>query len=103
MKFSFPWIGLGIGLFLAIVLLMSGATGPGPEYRLPLLLLLFMSEFGLIVSVVGAFLGIRTLRTQGMQLSLLGTVVGCCMLAIGFIWLGLNLWPDDFSHSNGPT
>ncbi len=96
MKNSFPWLALGLGLLLAVVLLQTGATRPDGEHSLPLLTMLIMSEFGFFLCAIGAGLGIRTLLKQEFSYSLLAVVLGCCVLAAGFLWLGIVLWPGGF-------
>lgn len=96
MKFSFPWLALGLGLILAMVLLQTGAARPDGEHTLPLLTMLVMSEFGFFLCAIGAWLGIRTLLKTAFSMSLLAVVLGCSVLAAGFLWLGIALWPGGF-------
>ena len=92
-KEGFPWLALGIGLVLAAALLRSGAADPGGGYGLPLLTLLLMAEFGFLVTAVGAFLGLRTLQRRGLSLGYGLAALGCAVLALAFLLLGLSLWP----------
>ena len=87
----FPWLAAGIGLMLTLVLLR--ATGEGlTEPRLPLLMLLFISEFGFLVTVIGAGLGGRAWLTQRSQWSMLLVGSACGAMALVFLYLGLSLW-----------
>lgn len=97
MKFSYPSLALGLGLLLGLILMQFGLPGPEGEYRLPLLTLLLMSEFGFIITAVAAGLSARNLIRQGTQLQTLLLLIGNLLLALGFLWLGLTLWP----HSSG--
>lgn len=89
---KFPSLALGLGLVLALILLASGATDPTGEHRLPLLLLLLMSEFGFIVTAAGAFVAARVGQRSGFRFALVSTALGCAALSIGFAVIGLALW-----------
>ena len=92
-KLAFPWIALSLGLLIAVTLLGAGALRPADEYALPLLTLLIVNEFGFFLTAIGAGVGIQTLWRQGVRGSLLVTTLGCCLLAAGFLYLGIRLWP----------
>lgn len=98
MKFSFPWLAAGIGLLLAIVLLQTGVLGEEADRTLPLLTMLFICEFGFLVTIAGGIVAGRTLLRQGRtwrNLLLTGT---CGALALGFFSLGLLLWQSSVNH-----
>jgi len=86
------WIALGIGLAIAMVAVPASAPTPDGHTALPLLTLLFMSEFGFILSAIGAYLGIQRLRRAGLRFALTAATGGCVALALLFAWLGLSLW-----------
>jgi len=92
----FPWLALGLGLLAAIGLTGSGVLGPAEAYRLPLLTLLIVTEFGFFVTAIGAGIGINRLLASGLQRGLLLSVLGCALLAAGFLYLGIRLWPGGF-------
>ena len=92
-KDRFPGIALGLGLILAVVLAWSGALGPEQPHALPLLTLLLISEFGFLVTAVGAGLGARALMRGGFVLGQGLVVLGCAALAAGFLIVGVGLWP----------
>ncbi|GMQ87410.1 MAG: hypothetical protein BMS9Abin08_0613 [Gammaproteobacteria bacterium] len=96
MKFSYPWLALGLGLIIAVILVVSGAVDPASKPALPLLTLLIMAEFGFFVTAIGAFQAIRAGLAQGFGFALLTVIVGCSLLAVGLLWLGLSLWPGGF-------
>lgn len=89
---AFTWIALTLGLAIAMVALPASAPGADGATSLPLLTLLFLSEFGFILTALGSGAGIRRLRAEGVRFALLAAVVGCAVLAILFVWLGLSLW-----------
>jgi hypothetical protein len=92
-KMPFPWIALGIGLLVGMVLVRTGATGPADARALPLLTQLLMAEFGFVLTAAGAFLGARRILSGGIDGALLLVTVACTGLSVGFLWLGLLLWP----------
>jgi hypothetical protein len=92
-KLPFSWLALGMGLLVAFGLLGSGALGPAEGYQLPLLTLLIVNEFGFFLTAIGAGVGINRMLVQGAGGGLLLSVAGCAVLALGFLWLGIRLWP----------
>ncbi len=92
MKLSFPWIASGIGLILAMALIKAGILGEAEEMSLPLLTMLFISEFGFFVTAAGSFLAGKRLVRQGRSLSNLLLTLTCGALAIAFFSLGIWLW-----------
>ena len=92
MKLSFPWIASGIGLILAMALIKAGILGEAEEMSLPLLTMLFISEFGFFVTAAGSFLAGKSLVRQGRSLSNLLLTLTCGALAIAFFSLGIWLW-----------
>jgi len=93
-KLPFPWIALGVGLLLALVLVSSGALPGAGERGLPLLTQLVIAEFGFFLTAIGAVMAVRTLLSGGFTVAPASAVAGCALLATGFLWLGLQLWPD---------
>jgi len=89
---AFTWIALSLGLAIAMVALPASAPDADGAAALPLLTLLFLSEFGFILTALGAGVGIRRLRAAGVRFALLAAVIGCAVLAVLFVWLGLSLW-----------
>ena len=61
---------------------------------LPLLTLLFISEFATIVTLVGAFIGIKNIQSVGIKPIYMAITILCILMSIGFIVLGINLWPN---------
>ena len=94
---SFPWLALGLGLVVAIGLAMSGAFSPEGTYKLPLLTMLIVNEFGFFVTAIGAGLGINALIKKGLNPALLGISIADAVLATMFLYLGIQMWPGNFS------
>jgi hypothetical protein len=91
-KFSFPWLATGIGLLLAMVLIGAGVLEDAAGRALPLLTLLFISEFGFFVTLAGSIFAGRALLRQGRSRSNLLLAFACGALAIAFFSLGILLW-----------
>ncbi len=94
---GFPWLALGLGLLVAVGLVFSGALSPEGRYDLPLLTMLIVNEFGFFVTAIGAGVGINKLLAGGVRPPLLLATLGCAVLAAGFLYLGIQLWPGGFS------
>jgi len=93
-KLPFPWIALGVGLLIALGLLLGGASAPSAEGGLPLLPLLLGAEFGFLLTGAGAVVAVRRMRREGVFAGVpLLLAVACAALSVGFLWLGLALWP----------
>lgn len=95
MKFSFPWLAAGLGLLLAMVLLQSGVLGAAEARKLPLLTLLFISEFGFLVTAAGSIVAGRSLLQQSRNWTQLSLTLACGALAIAFFSLGIMLWQSS--------
>ncbi len=95
MNRSFPWLALAIGLLLALVLIRFSPLNPDATRTLPLLTALLMSEFGFVVTTIATVLGIREAMAKGPALKTILLVAGNLLLALGFLTLGLNLWPGS--------
>ena len=94
---SFPWLALGLGLAVAIGLMLSGVFSPDGSYKLPLLTMLIVNEFGFFVTAIGAGIGINTLLGKGMNPAMLGITLADGLMAAMFLYLGIQLWPGGFS------
>ena len=92
-KLNFSWLALGLGLMVAVGLLASGALSPEADYDLPLLTMLIVNEFGFFVTAIGAGVGINTLLRDGVQSTLLMVIIACAVMAAGFLYLAIKLWP----------
>jgi len=88
---TIPMITTAVAILLGLALVFAGALAPRGEQALPLLMMLFMSEMGFIVSLGGALYGLR-LWQQGKQTFLLLNTVAGIGLAFALLMLGLKLW-----------
>jgi hypothetical protein len=89
---SFPVVALALGVLLQLLLFRFGRYGSG-EPALPLLTLLLISEFGLIMTGIGAYMGARGMFRTGFRPLTAVVTLGCGVLAIRFLILGLGYWP----------
>ena len=91
-KNHFPVIALVLGIMLSLLAVFGSTPMANGNTRLPTLMLLLASEFGFIVTLIGAAIGFNQLRLQSGSRSLAAISTGCILLAIGFVYLGLQLW-----------
>ncbi len=89
-KTAFPIIALFIGIFIQVALKI--AISENGETAMPLLTLLLMTEFGMIVCIVGVIIGGKLLLNTGFDIKLALTVPACAALAIMLGIEGLDLW-----------
>ena len=91
MKISFPWLASGIGLVLVMVLIKGGALAE-EERALPLLTLLFISEFGFMLTAAGGYVAAKSLLQADKNWRTFLLTLACISLAIAFFTLGILLW-----------
>ena len=89
----FPYIALGSGLFLLLVVSVGNKTGTEGETILPLLTLLIVSEFSFFITAIGVCIGVRHSLAFGKNPIYIFVTAGCALLALRFIFLGIELWP----------
>ena len=92
MKRTIPWIALIIGLFFSLVLVWNASDNSSSQYQLPLLTLLLMCEFGSLINLISAGIGVRHLIRQGFNKLDLLFLIGNLMLAMNLLLQGLKLW-----------
>ncbi len=95
MKKSIPWLTLGIGLFLALLLVRFSPLSASSGFILPMLTALLMSEFGFIITAIGAGISVRDVLKQGVQLRPAALFIGNLLLALNFANQGLSLWAES--------
>ncbi len=94
---NFPYLAVALGLFLLLVVTRGSEIGSDGSTALPLLTLLIVNECAFFLTIAGAFIGIKQLKTIDFNLTLnpfytLSTVL-CILLFIQFTLLGIKLWP----------
>ena len=94
MNKSITWLTLGIGLFLALILFRFSPLSASSGFSLPMLTALLMSEFGFIITVIGAGISVRDVLKQGIELRPAALLIGNLLLALNFINQGLSLWAE---------
>ena len=95
---TFPWLAAGIGLILILVLLQANSIERS-EPLLPPLMLLFISELGFLVTLLGAWSGARiwlAAREQWLPFLLSGA---CAVMSLAFLYLGIAFWSGLISIS----
>ncbi|MEW8090663.1 MAG: hypothetical protein AB2748_18115 [Candidatus Thiodiazotropha endolucinida] len=92
-KNNFTFVALGIGLFLMLIVMKGSVTGDDGATAMPLLTLLVVSEFAFFVTAVGAYLGVMQILSLGIKPLITVVTLCCIVLSIGFMWLGIELWP----------
>ena len=86
----FPWLAAGIGLFLALLVYASNAGRSEP--RLSPLMLLFVSELGFFVTLIGAWSGLRLWLASSRPWILLLLSGTCGIMSLAFLYLGIVFW-----------
>ena len=85
-------LAASMGLLLHLLLFQTGALSPENGLSLPVLTLLFVSEFGFFVTAIGAVMGVRGLLKQGLRIVPVLVVLSCTGFAAGFFIIGMRLW-----------
>lgn len=89
-KTVYPYIALAIGVALLLVLLIATTAD---KQTLPLLALLLVSEFGFIVTSIGAIVGLMTIKSNPRKFIMMLTTLVCAIMSVKFVLLGLDFWP----------
>jgi len=90
-KQKFPWIAAGIGGIFTLILYFSGVTPAEGQFRIPLLMMLLMSELGCIVTALGAYFGVKEWQ-QHRSVMLMVLVIVCAAFSILLGYFGVTLW-----------
>lgn len=88
-----PYLAAGMGTVLMLLVTQGRQTGEDGSTILPLLTLLVVSEFAFFLTVIAAVVGVRHMRATAIKPLYAATIVFCALLAIRFMWLGIELWP----------
>ena len=76
-----------------MVVVIGSTTDNDGVTALPLLTLLIVSEFSFFVTAIGAFIGIKHIKSVGSKPVYVITTILCAVLSVRFIFLGIALWP----------
>lgn len=87
-----PWLLMGVGIVFLLILMRATDVPAGQPYLLPPLALLFMSELGMLVNAVGAYLAGRNWVANRRQITQLFTAIGCALLAVALAFMGMDIW-----------
>ena len=94
---NFPYLALAMGLFIWLVVDRGSQLDSNGETALPLLTLLIANECAFFLTAVGAFIGIKYLKSINFKLNqkplYTMTTVLNILLTIQFTLLGIKLWP----------
>jgi hypothetical protein len=90
---ALPYVAVGIGIPLMLVVVRGSQAGSDGSALMPLLTLLVVSEFAFFLTAIGAYIGFRQIRSVGIQPLYALMTVFCVLLAIGFMWIGVKVWP----------
>ncbi len=94
---NFPYLALALSLFLWIVVDRGSLLGGDGQTALPLLTLLIINECAFFLSVAGAVIGVKYLKSINFQFSQKPlysmTTLLNILLTIQFTLLGIKLWP----------
>lgn len=94
-KENFPFIAAALGLLLTLIVFKGSGLKDDGRTLIPLLTLLLITEFGTIVTAIGAYFGGKHfLSTRKISAHLAVTIV-CVLLCVQFVMHGLRLWPHS--------
>lgn len=95
-RHQFPALALTLSVPLLGVLWVAGrpaTDGSDAAPMVPLLALLAISEFGMILNIVGAVLGVQHGRHQGWTGRHALVTLGCSLAALAFLLQLIHWWP----------
>ena len=65
---------------------------------MPLLTQMVITEFGFLLSLIGAGAGIYHFKGEGATVNRLVAIVLCTACACGYLWIGMPLWKAVFGY-----
>jgi len=95
MKFNIPGVAAAIGLLLFLLLARTSLFSNGGEPTLPLLTLLFISEFGFLLTGIGGFISAKRVIGGDRKPAALLLTLACGVLSVAFLAFGLTLWQSS--------
>lgn len=91
--FDFTYIAFTLGLLLMLVIVAGSTAGDDGSTIMPLLTLLFISEFSFVVTAIGSFTGFKNIQSNGFKPVTTTITILCILLSGLFITAGISLWP----------
>ncbi len=92
-KINFPYFALGLGLLIMLIVTKGVEARNEGVTVIPLLTMLVASEFAFFVTAIGGYIGFRHIKQTGIRPLYTGTTALCILLSIGFLLMGIALWP----------
>ena len=92
-KDNFPFIAAILGLVLTVIVFKGSGLGEDGKTLIPLLTLLLVSEFGAIVTAIGAYLGGKNFLDTKKVTGHTAVTILCAVLCVQFVIHGFRLWP----------
>ncbi len=87
---NYSVIALCIAVFFNGILIFADAAGEEPI--IPILMLLLISELGLIISLAGVYYGAKQLTNDGVNIKTIAVIVACASLGLMLGYKGYVLW-----------
>ncbi len=92
MKTKLPYLAFGLGLFFILIIVMGLSTTSQGETVLPSLTILFLCEFAFFTTTAGTYVGFTNTKEMGFKTWNTIITLLCLFLAIGLVFLGIDLW-----------
>lgn len=93
MREKFSFIAAGLSLPLLLLPWAGGVRMHGDQEGVPLLTVLLASEFGFVLTAAGAVAATLEMRKAGYRHTQAAGLSLCALLAMGFLWHLLRLYP----------
>ena len=93
----FTYIALYLAVFFLAFQWFFTVVKAQSGYELPLLLLLLMNELAMFICLFGAWAGIQLNLKQGFKPIVAAATLACIVLALLFLYLGIQHWPEDIA------
>ena len=93
MRKIFPLLALIVGITLTVIVTVGSMPDDSGSTTLPLLTLLIASEFGFIVTLIGATVSVKDGLADDFTVANVSIAVCCAILSVYLAWRGIGLWP----------
>jgi hypothetical protein len=92
-KDNFPYIAAVLGVVLTVIVYKGSGLRDDGRTLIPLLTLLLITEFGAIVTAIGAYLGGKHIFATRKISGHTAVTILCVVLFVRFVISGFHLWP----------